>query len=157
MTVAGNVRACGLCRTTEHHREHPIGPGILVRFHNHSSQGPPIVLLPEENLENRWKFRSSGFLIEDDSYLDTLVALLPEGLYRLREHFHPDDERIVKENSLVQLGYNRAAEPILFFPNKKSGANAVEFPQRGMKIDQNIYELLDPLDTRGPFVPQKLH
>lgn len=155
--VAFTTRPCGLYRTTEHHPEHPIGPALLVRFHNHSDQGPPIVLLPESNRENRWHFHHDGYLIEDPAYLDTLVSLLPEGLYRLRDHFHPDDERIVENSSLVQLGYNRAAEPILFFPSKKSGENAFEFPSRGMKIGQNIYELLERLDTRGPFVPKQLH
>ncbi len=87
----------------------------------------------------------------------TLEPLLREGLYRFREHFHPDDKRVVAANTLVQLGYNRAGEPIVFFPESRDEDNALVFPTRGMRITAQVYALLDPLDLRGPVTPVQIH
>ena len=157
--MGSSLPPCGLYRTTEDLVEHPnsVGPNLLVYFHNHSDQGPPMVALPDANAHNRWRFKKAGFSIERRSYIDSLVPLKPEGLYRLRGHFHPDDERVVAANSLVQLGYNRAAEPILFFPKVIEGENGFVFPVQGMRVGSEIYDLLEPLDVRGPARPRKLH
>lgn len=151
--------ACGLYRTTRALADRPesVGPGLLVKFHNHSDEGPPVVLLPDHNRSNRWHFHRHSFHVRDPEFLDSLVALKPEGVYRLREHFHPDAERIVAANALVQLGYNREAEPILFFPTLDGETNSLTFPARGMKITDPVYQLLERLDLRGPHEPRKLH
>lgn len=152
------TRACGLYRTTRTLPGHDeVGPGRLVYYHNHSEQGPPIVLLPEANTNNRWSFHRQGYLVTDADFTASLEALKPEGLYRLREHFHPDAERTVAANALVQLGYNASASPIIFFPTLRAEDNAWVFPTSGMGIPAQVYELLEPLDTRGPFRPVALH
>jgi hypothetical protein len=128
-----------------------------VYFHNHSDQGTPVVLLPESNRHNRWKFQRPGLAVADDVYIDSLVLLEPEGFYRLREHFHPNDNEVVAANALVQLGYTRAADPIIFFPSRSDTGNALVFPANGMKVSDSVYELLDRLDIRGPRPPRRLH
>jgi len=149
---------CGLYKTTEPIAEHEaVEAGLLVYFHNHSDAGTPIVLLPQKNEHNRWSFPARGFSIKDEAYLATLVSLKPEGLYRVTEHFHPDDSSVVATDSLVQLGYNRAAEPILFFPQRVEDANGMSFPSKGTRVPPSIYELLAPLSVSGPVPQRKLH
>lgn len=146
---------CGLYRTTRPvpGHEDEIPASRLIYFHNHSAEGPPIVLLPARNTNNKWQFHSRGCLVEDAEYLATLESLRREGFYRLREHFHPNNQQIVNRDALVQLGYNRYAEPILFFPTRNNQNNSLTFPLQGIKIGQEIYDLLEPLDVRGPHVP----
>jgi hypothetical protein len=135
-----------------------VAAGLLVRFHNHSDQGEPIVLLPERNENNKWTYSQNGYLIHDDEYAGTMVALKAEGIYRSREHFHPASDQVVAKDALVQLGYNRHAEPIIFFPRVLEAENALAFPTTGTKINDKIYALLEPLDLRGPYVPKaRLH
>jgi hypothetical protein len=153
------VPRCGLYRTARpvpgHEQEIPASR--LVYFHNHSAEGPPIVLLPVSNERNRWHFHRQGCLIPDLAYLATLEPLKAEGLYRLREHFHAGDEQIVNRNALAQLGYTIQAEPILFFPMMHTTDNSLVFPERGLRIDDAIYGLLEPLDLRGPHTPDTPH
>ena len=157
MTI--ELPACGLYRTTRPlpGEDSRIPGGVLVYFHNHSEQGPPVVLVPADNVRNRWRFHTAGTLIEDPDWPSSLVALKPEGFYRLREHFHPSDDQVVNQNALVQLGYNRAAEPIVFFPSMHETENSLVFPERGTRIGQPIYDLLEPLDHSGPYVPTVRH
>ena len=153
------VRPCGLYRTTAAlpGHEEAVPPGRLVYFHNHSERGPPIVLLPASNTHNKWTFHPRGHLAQDAAYLASLDSLKPEGLYRLREHFHPDASRVVAKGALAQLGYNRRADPILFFPQVVSGENAIMFPSSGMGIPPAVYDLLEPLDLRGHQESRRLH
>lgn len=150
------VKPCGLYRTTEPLGE-AVGAGLLVRFHNHSDDGAPVLLLPHSNKHNRWHFHGPEHHIRDEAYLDTLVALKAEGFYFLREHIHPDEDHVVGERGLVQLGYNREGEPIIFFPRTSRDQNALVFPRQGMMVSPQIYALLEKLDTRGPVVPPKIH
>ncbi len=154
-----DVPACGLYLTTMPLAEHEdaVPAGRLVMFHNHSEQGPPIVLLPEHNVRNRWHFKKEGFLVEDTDYLQSMEPLKSEGFYHLREHFHPNQEEIVADKQLVQLGYNMEAESIIFFPAEDKDTNALIFPNSGMKIPAQIYDLLEPLTTRGPYTPETPH
>lgn len=149
------VPLCGLYRTTRPVPGHPdtVPSGRLVYFHNHSPEGPPLLLLPAHNQHNRWHFHSQGYLVPDLDYLSTLQPLKREGFYRVREHFHPTAEQIVNKNALAQLGYNIHADPILFFPTLSSADNGLLFPAHGLKIGRDIYDLLDPIDVQGPHIP----
>ncbi len=152
-------KECGLYRATK-----PIPSGDdfieaprLVYFHNHSQQGGSMIVLPGENVNNRWSFSEKGYLVENESFIAGLVSLKPEGFYRVREHFHPNDEQVVDSDALVQLGYNGLGEPILFFPVPVEGQNAMEFPVSGLKIPPAIYDLLEPLNVKGAYVPKVKH
>ncbi len=116
-----------------------------------------MVILPESNTNNVWKFSNKGFLVSDKAFIEGLQPLKPEGLYRFNAHFHPNENEVVNENALVQLGYNGSGEPIVFFPKKDAGSNTLEFPDSGMRIPPKIYELLEPLDTTGAYVPDVKH
>lgn len=148
---------CGLYKTTGPIQidESRIKEGLLVSFHNHSDQGPPIILLPEKNVHNRWTFQNRGYLIKDKSLMHSLKPLKAEGLYRVRESFQPNNTQLVSKNALVQLGYTAKAEPIIFLPQPVSEENAFSFPAKGLKIPDPIYKLLDPIDTRGLLTPKK--
>lgn len=150
---------CGLYRATQPipAKDEVIAPPRLVYFHNHSQQGGPMVLLPEVNENNRWRFSDKGFLVSNESFIEGLQPLKSQGLYRVREHFHPNREQVVDANALVQLGYNQAGDPIVFFPSSIAGQNALEFPTSGMKVPPPIYDLLEPLDLKGPYVPDIKH
>jgi hypothetical protein len=153
------VPGCGPYRTTRPlpGHEEAVPAERLIYFHNHSDAGPPLVLLPASNERNRWRFHQRGLLVEDPGYVASLVALKPEGFYRLREHFHPNEEQVVAQNALVQLGYTAVAEPIIFFPRLHETENSLVFPPRGTRIPPPIYDLLEPLDHRGPHVPGVAH
>lgn len=150
---------CGLYRTGSAlaESEGEIAAGMLVLFHNHSEEGGPVVHAPTHNVHNRWHFARRAYPVASRRFLEALEPCAREGLYRLREHFHPDRERVVPKNALVQLGYDRAAQPIIFFPSRAEEENAIHFPSRGMKIPKAVYDLLEPLDLRGPREPKPVH
>src|SRR5690554_7002346 len=98
-----NLPPCGLFRTTEalEGKEQWVRAGMLVYFHNHSQQGPPLVLLPSENQDNRWIFHEKGYLIRDLGYSETLEALKPEGLYILEERSEEHTSELQSRPHLV--------------------------------------------------------
>ncbi len=150
--------ACGLYRTTQalYKNQEVVKADRLVFFHNHSQNGGAVIHLPQKNIDNRWIFQSVGHSIEQ-AYQASLIALRPEGLWRVGAHFHPDDEHVVDKDSLIQLGYNRSGQPILFFPEPIQGTNGFIFPLRGTQVPNKIYDTLQPMSVRGPHVPRKLH
>jgi len=152
-------KECGLYKSTQ-----PIPAGEdfveaprLVYYHNHSKQGDSMVILPDANVNNVWSFGDKGFLVNSDSFIEGLEPMKPQGVYWLREHFHPNEDQVVNKHAVVQLGYNALAEPILFFPSALKDGNGLEFPVSGMKVSQAIYDLLEPLDLKGPYVPEQKH
>ena len=150
--------SCGLYRTTTELADHPsVAAGLLVYFHNHSDGGTPIVQLPESNTHNRWRFAAAGHPVTDEHYVSSLIALKPEGLYRVREHFHPDESHVVGKDSLVQLGYNRTADLIIFHPHPTADANGIHFVARGTAIPPAIYDRLERLNLEGPVPTQHRH
>lgn len=145
-----NLPPCGLFRTTEplKGKEQWVRAGMLVYFHNHSQQGPPLVLLPSENRENRWVFHEKGYLIREPEYAETLEPLLAEGLYVLTEPIHLSREEFIPDRTLVQLGYNRSADPILFLGQYED--NAIFFPDSGLKCTVEVFSLLREVEFRLP-------
>jgi hypothetical protein len=145
------VQDCGLYRTGQSlsgHDEH-VGEGRLVYFHNHSEQGPPLVLTPHANSHNRWQFHDRGFLVEDEAFLDALIALKPEGFYINTEHLHISREEIIPPHSLLQLGYNREADSILFVARFEG--NTISFPSEGYSFSSpDIQKVLEPAGFAFP-------
>ena len=144
---------CGLYRTTVPlpGREEAVPVGRLVYFHNHSDEGPPLVLLPASNTHNRWTFHDRGYLASDPDYPATLEPLPKEGLYVMRSHFHPGEGVVVAERTLVQLGYNPAGDPILFVPVVED--NAIRFPSTGYRFESR--GILKELEPAGFVLPSK--
>lgn len=134
---------CGLYRTSA-----PLGEAIpagrLVYFHNHGEPGPG-VYLPESWRVNRARFQSRGTTLADPSWAHTLEPLSPEGLYRVQAPFACCDKccKSFEAELVVQLGYNGAAEPILFLPEWT--ATGLALPESGTTIDAARVALLAPL------------
>ncbi len=155
------ILLCGIYQTlkpiqvTGNKGTHEIPAGLLVQFHRHKDQPKPILLLPEKNTHNQWSFAKQVFLIEETELHKALRELKAEGFYRVKEHFHVDEAQIIEKNSLVQLGYTKTAEPILFSPKPLKDLNGLSFTKSGLRIDNDVYQLLEALSIRGPFVPQK--
>lgn len=141
---------CGIYRTTEAlpGKEEWVRENLLVYFHNHSQQGPPLLLLPSANANNRWSFHDKGYLVREEDYIETLEQLPFEGFYVLREAIYISHDEMIPEDTLVQLGYNRAAEPIIFLA--EFDESAINFPNSGLKCTAEIFELLDEVGFRVP-------
>jgi len=146
---------CGLYRTTMAHPDHPekVPAGRLVHFHNHSHAGKPIVMLPADNTSNTWTFQTGGYLISREGWTRSLKPMKLEGFYLTSEAFQTRTGMLVAPGQMVQLGYNRNAEPLVFFPTRDAGSNSLVFPSKGMKVSDVIYDGLRPVTTRGPYQP----
>lgn len=152
------IPSCGLYRTGAAlaENEENVPSGVLVYFHDHSEQGPPIVLTPHSNTHNRWTFHERGWLVRDDSFLLALVPLKPEGFYVTSEHIHITKEEILPPRTLLQLGYNRNADSILFVGRFEG--NTISFPTQGYSYPSpDVQKLLDPAGFRAPGTPSALH
>lgn len=140
-------------------RESAIGGGLLVYFHNHSKQGPPLVLTAVENTHNRWTFSDRGYLVQGpgaEAFLEGLVALPREGFYAVTAPITLTDGRVLAVRSLVQVGYNRAGEPILF-PAEHRG-NGFAFPDRGFRFfDLTVFERLSECGFDAPVEEPPAH
>ena len=145
-----NLPPCGIYRTKKAlpGKEEWVKENLLVYFHNHSQQGPPLLLLPAENAQNHWSFHDKGYLVRDLAWVEELEPILPEGYYVLKDALYLSQDEKIQENTLVQLGYNRAAEPILFLGEFEEGG--ITFPSSGLKCTLEIFDLLDEVGFRVP-------
>lgn len=148
---------CGLYKTTEPlpGKEQWVRENLLVYFHNHSQQGPPLILLPASNASNRWNFHEKGYLIREPSFVSTLTPLKEEGLYVLREPIYLSRDEFIPERTLVQLGYTRAADPILFLA--KFTDDAINFPSSGLKCTTEIFGMLEDVNFATPEREDRMH
>lgn len=148
---------CGLYKTTEPlpGKEQWVREHLLVYFHNHSQQGPPLILLPASNAHNRWSFHEKGYLIRDPSFVATLTPLKAEDLYVLREPIYLSRDEFIPEQTLVQLGYTRSADPILFLANFSD--NAITFPANGLKCTTEIFGMLEDVNFATPERQDEMH
>ncbi len=152
--MSDTLPPCGIYRTTEEVASIPAGR--LVYFHNHGSPGPGIYL-PVAWHNNRAQFADRGqTLPEPIEETSRLLARLPdEGLYRVTTEFYCCDAKCRKfdENLLVQLGYNGAAEAILFVPEWTT--KGIHLPTTGspVSLDQLVHLQLLRIDERAEAGP----
>jgi hypothetical protein len=141
---------CGLYRTTKPLPEHEgeIAAGSLVYFHNHSDSGLPVVIAPEHNVHNRWHFHGAGIPFRGLSWAESLVKLPAEGCYMLRKTLTFEGGEWPKA-SLVQLGYTRAGDPIVFIAQVRAqlAENDLWFSERGVPLAREQLALLEPLQV----------
>jgi hypothetical protein len=142
---------CGLYRTRRALGE--VEAGRLVYFHNHGEPGPGIYL-PRGWKVNHAQWHSRGVPLPDDGWARHLEPLAPEGLYRVREELTCCAKgcRTFEPDLLVQLGYNGAAEPILFVPEWTEAGLAL--PEQGTRIDADRVSRLAPLKVASPPAPE---
>lgn len=142
----------GIYRTIEYLPGHEaqVGPDQLVLIRTDGEFAPASVLLPVRNEFNQWKFQMPGIKIPPTatSWGESLVKLRHEGFYRLTREFTFGEKGRWVENAIVQLGYTRKAEPILFIAQRRSPItnNELWFSDKGVKIEPNeVDSLLAPL------------
>jgi len=137
---------CGLYRTTKplagHEEQFPAN--LLVYFHNHSDSGLPQVLAPDHNVHNRWHFHGPGVEFRGLSWADSLVKVPLEGFYTLRRELAFEGGSWPK-GALVQLGYTRNADGILFIAQvrTKLDENDLFFSDRGVGVTREQMSILD--------------
>jgi hypothetical protein len=127
---------CGIYRTgvSLPGHEEEVSGGVLIYFHNHSEQGPPLVLTPHDNTQNRWSFHERGWLVEDPGFISALIPLKKEGYYTVSgHHLHVSKEELIPERTLVQLGYNRRGDTLLFVAEFEG--NTIKFPSQGFRFE----------------------
>ena len=146
---------CGLFRTGIALKGHEdrVGAGRLVYFHNHSQQGPPLVLIPRTNTDNRWDFGTRGFLVQTQEFIDRLIPLKCEGYYVVSENLHLSQSQILPTETLVQLGYNPKGEPIVFVASFEG--NSIYFPSEGYRFGDRVFNHLEPAGFRPPKTTKK--
>lgn len=142
---------CGLYRTTKAlpGHEEKIPAGMLVYFHNHSDSGLPQVLAPDHNVHNRWHFHGPGILIRGTTWIDTLVRMPDEGFYILRRDLSFEGGGTMSKDTLVQLGYQNNATPILFVARERSqlAENDLFFSHQGSKISREQLSALQRVNV----------
>lgn len=142
--MAPALPRCGIYRTTGAIGDIPAGR--LVYFHDHGNPGPG-VYLPESWSHNRARFAENGFTLPQpyDLHARQLEALPHEGLYRVLRPFHCCEKkcREFEPELLVQVGYNGAAEAIVFTP--EFGPAGMTIPTSGMPVNRAQLANLAPL------------
>jgi len=142
----------GIYRTTKYLPGHEaqVQPDMLVLVRTDAEFAPASVLLPVSNTNNQWRFQMPGIHIPPTSlnWGDTLKKLPHEGFYRLKREFSFGDKGRWITNAIVQLGYTRKAEPILFIAQRRTPLtnNELWFSDKGVKIElEEVDEILEPL------------
>jgi hypothetical protein len=148
MAIKSILPDCGIYRTTKPLPEHEelIPAGLLVYFHNHSDSGLPVVIAPDHNIMNQWHFHGSGTQFRGLTWADSLEKMLDQGFYSLRKELAFEGGNWPK-GTLVQLGYTRTADPILFIAQLRSARadNNLWFSDRGVGLARERLSLLEPV------------
>jgi len=142
----------GLYKTNEYLPGHEaqVGPEQLVLIRTDAEFAPASVLLPVNNLNNQWRFQMPGIKVPptSQSWGQSLTKLKHEGFFRLTRQFAFGDKGRWIENAIVQLGYTRKGEPILFIAQRRNPltSNELWFSDKGVKVEPSeLEELLSPL------------
>lgn len=131
-------------------REAQVQPGMLVLIRTDGEFAPASVLLPVRNEHNQWRFEMPGYKVPspDFGWANSLQKVPHEGFYRLlREYTFPNEGRWLK-NAIVQLGYTRSADPILFIAQRRAPlvSNDLFFSDRGVRVElADLPNLLEAL------------
>lgn len=142
----------GIYKTTKYMPRHEaqVPPNHLVLIRTDAQFAPASVLMPIQNINNQWRFEMPGLKIPDVSlgWTESLVKLPHEGFYRLKREYTFGDEGKWLVNAIVQLGYTKAAEPILFIAQRRATLeqNDLWFSEKGVKIElDELDDMIEPL------------
>lgn len=131
----------GIYKTTKYLPgfEAQVAPDMLVLIRTDGEFAPASVLLPVANQNNQWRFQMPGIKIPPASlnWADTLRKVPHEGFYRLKFEFTFGESGKWLENAIVQLGYNREGDPILFIAQRRNPlvSNDLWFSDKGVKVE----------------------
>lgn len=119
--------------------ESTIAPNLLVLIRTDGEFAPASVLSPVSNRFNQWQFQMPGVKIPSNSlnWGSTLIKVPQEGFYRLLKEKTFDGGGKWLVNAIVQLGYTRGAEPILFIAQRRNPltSNDLYFSDKGVKME----------------------
>lgn len=142
----------GIYKTSEYLPGHEaqVGPDQLILIRTDGEFAPASVLLPIRNEHNHWRFQMPGIKIPPtaQSWAKSLVKLKHEGFFRLTREFTFGESGRWIENAIVQLGYTRKGEPILFIAQRRNPLtnNELWFSDKGVKVDPaELDALITPL------------
>ncbi len=142
----------GIYKTTKYLPGHEaqVPPNMLVLIRTDGEFAPASVLLPSSNTNNQWMFSMPGVKVPATSFgwADTLRKLPHEGFYRLKKEMTFDGGGKWLVGGIVQLGYTREADPILFIATRRNPltSNTLWFSDKGVKVDlDDIDDLIEPL------------
>jgi hypothetical protein len=150
-TTKNQTRDCGLYKATKAlpGHEDAVPSGTLVYFHNHSSNNGPLpsVIPPDHNVHNRWHFHAETAIdnIRSPSWVESLEKVPEQGFYTLRRELTFDGGSWPK-GSIVQLGYTRTGDAILFIARVRASLaeNDLFFADKGVGIKRDQLALLEP-------------
>ena len=146
-TTKNLVPDCGLYLTTKPLPGHDekVPAGSIVYFHNHSDSGLPSVLTPDHNIHNRWHFHGPPLEFRGLTWANTLQKLPEEGFFVLKKELTFEGGSWPR-NALVQLGYTRQGDPILFMARVRSrlDENDLFFSDKGLKLKRDQLNVLEP-------------
>ncbi|MDH5493781.1 MAG: hypothetical protein OEY14_17655, partial [Myxococcales bacterium] len=131
--------------TTQAHplESEAIPAGALV-YVGKAGETDRFVVRPEENLNNRWFWKEPTVPLTDAAWGATLERLPPEGFYTLPETLPLEGGGRWLQNALVQLGYNRSGQAIIFVAERRETReeNALFFGSKGVRIDDALMSRL---------------
>lgn len=149
-TTKNMLPDCGLYRTTKPlpGHENDIPAASLVYFHNHSDNGLATVTKPDHNVLNRWHFHGPPVELRALRWTSSLERVPSEGFYALKGEIAFEGGSWPK-NTLVQLGYTRQGEPILFIGRVRAQLqeNDLFFSDKGVPIERAQLRLLEALSV----------
>ena len=131
----------GIYKTTKFLPGHEatVAPNMLVLIRTDAEFAPASVLLPVSNVQNQWRFQMPGVRVPASSFGwgDSLIKLPHEGFYRLTQEFTFGENGRWLKNAIVQLGYTRGGDPILFIAQRRSPlvSNDLFFSDKGVKVE----------------------
>ena len=151
--VVSDLPPCGIYRTLR--AIDTIEAGRLVYFHNHGDPGPGLYL-PDTWSHNRARFSSRGMTVPANFDPKAIESLRSEGFYRVTGEFYCCDKKCkqFETDMLVQLGYNGAADALVFLP--EVGGGGVHLPDRGSLVDAKQLRNLAPLKVAERGGDQKM-
>ncbi len=150
-TTKNQVRDCGLYRATKAlpGHEDAVPAGSLVYFHNHSTNNGPLpsVIPPDHNVMNRWHFHAETAIdnLRSPSWVESLEKVPEQGFFTLRRELTFDGGSWPK-GAIVQLGYTKSADPILFIARVRTSLseNDLFFSDKGVGIKRDQLSILEP-------------
>jgi hypothetical protein len=153
-TPKTQTRDCGLYRAHKAlpGNEEAVPAGTLVYFHNHHASDPnralPSIIPPDHNIHNRWHFHAETAIndIRSPSWVDSLEKLPDQGFYTLKRDLSVEGG-VYPKGSLVQLGYTRTADPIVFIARVRPtlAENDLFFSDKGVGLKREQLNILEPV------------
>ena len=141
-----NLPDPGLYRTTKSYSgyEQEIPEGALVYVGKNPDTGVTFVVRPGSNRRNRWYWGEPTIPLRSTVWAQTLIPLRAEGFYTLPQDIDTGDGGRWIKNAIVQLGYNREGQGIIFVGelHDNEERNVLLFSDRGMIVDDGLLDRL---------------